>query len=376
MPVAFSSARSSDSTASATGRATAVVERIECAISRRLSSRAPSRAWTSLKRPRTRCLKSSGTTAEICVDAVSQLVGQRDDLLQRPVVQVEAETHEAPLAGSHEVVLALHSAGRRGMRARGAARARSRPPRGSPRDAPTRRRVRGRRARRTAGPSARRPGRAPGPSRRCTPSSAARATSRSRRLRGALPCETRQVVEPAASRIQREPAAAGASSTSKRERELGGDRRRKLGELLARQRSPEDCEGRSLGRQPELVGRGRDRGARLARLEPVLDGDRDDRVAEEVERGALAPAVGQAPRSNLAGTERGTQVAWKERLHPRTVALRRRSPPHGRSARRQESHRPARPPGPPQRPQFPQLHSAFNERVEQWDPGPNRRSSS
>ena len=38
-----------------------------------------------------------------------QLLGERDDLLQRPVVEVEAEAHQAPLAGSDELVLALHS---------------------------------------------------------------------------------------------------------------------------------------------------------------------------------------------------------------------------------------------------------------------------
>ena len=98
-----------------------------------------------------------------------------------------------------------------------------------------------------------------------------------------------------------------------RERELRGDRRRKLGELLARKRAPEDREGRSLGREAELLGRRRRPRPRLAWLEPVLDRDRDDRVAEEVERGTLTPAVGEAPRTNLAGSERDTQIAWKER---------------------------------------------------------------
>src|SRR5215471_15239878 len=39
----------------------------------------------------------------------AQLLGQRHDLLKWPVVQVEAEPEETPLAGSHEVVLTLHS---------------------------------------------------------------------------------------------------------------------------------------------------------------------------------------------------------------------------------------------------------------------------
>ena len=45
----------------------------------------------------------------------------------------------------------------------------------------------------------------------------------------------------------------------------------------------------------------------------MVDGDGHDRVAEEVERGSVTPAVGQAPRPHLAGAERGMQVAWKER---------------------------------------------------------------
>ena len=85
------------------------------------------------------------------------------------------------------------------------------------------------------------------------------------------------------------------------ERELGGDDRRQLGELLAAQRTTEDGEGRSLGRQAELVGRTCDRRPGLARLERVLQGDGDDRVAEEVESGALAPTVGQASRPHLRG---------------------------------------------------------------------------
>ncbi len=104
----------------------------------------------------------------------------------------------------------------------------------------------------------------------------------------------------------------GCELDEEREGQLGRDGRRKLGELLARQRTPEDGEGRRFGRQLELLGGGRHRGPRLARLESVLDGHRGDRVAEEVERGALTPPVGQAPRSHLAGAERGTQVAWKE----------------------------------------------------------------
>src|SRR5207245_1018157 len=97
------------------------------------------------------------------------------------------------------------------------------------------------------------------------------------------------------------------------EGELGRDRRRKLCELLATERTPEDSEGRSLGRQPELVGRGSDRGACLSRFEPVLDRDRDDRIAEKVERSSLTPAVGQPPRTHLAGAERGAQVLRKKR---------------------------------------------------------------
>ena len=96
------------------------------------------------------------------------------------------------------------------------------------------------------------------------------------------------------------------------ERELGRDGRRQLSELLAAECAAEDCEGGGLGRQPELVRRGCDGGAGVARLEPVLHRDGDDGLAEEVERGTLAPSVGQAPRPHLAGTKRGTQVAWKE----------------------------------------------------------------
>ena len=261
------------------------------------------------------------------------------------------------------------------MRARGAARARSQPPRGTPRDAPTRR-PRPRATSAACGRSHR------STTRTCTwaepaitPSSAARATSRRRRLRGALPCETRQVVAPAASRIQSEPAAAGASSTSRASASSAATDRRKLGELLARERAPEDRERRGLGRQPELVGRGRDRGPRLARLEPVLDRDRDDRVAEEVERSSLAPAVGQAPRPHLAGTKRGTQVAWKERC-----AVDRGSPAPIAAARAISSEArvapPGTTPGPPQLPQFPQLPLCVQSTVEQWDPRPNRRSAS
>ncbi len=83
---------------------------MECATWRRLSSSAPSRAWTSLNRPRTRCLKSSGTTDEDLRRRRAQLLGQRHELLQRPVVEVVAEAQQAPLAGGYQVVLALHSA--------------------------------------------------------------------------------------------------------------------------------------------------------------------------------------------------------------------------------------------------------------------------
>ena len=78
-------------------------------------------------------------------------------------------------------------------------------------------------------------------------------------------------------------------------------------------RAPEDDEGRSLRGHAELLGRSSYCGPCLARLEGVVDRDRNDRVAEEVERGSLTQTVGQAPRPHLAGTERGTQVAWKER---------------------------------------------------------------
>ena len=251
----------------------------------------------------------------------TQLLGQRDDLLQRPVVQVEAETHDAPLAGSHEVVLALHSPVEEGcplekrcqrvrsflevlleMLRLGAARPRATSA------------AYGRSHRSTtltctwAEPTT-------------TPSSAARATSRSRRLRGALPCETRQVVEPAASRIQREPAAAGASSTSKASASsaatVGGSW---ANSLLARARRKTANAAASGGRPSSSAAvvtatRASPGSSRCSTAIATIASP------EEVECGPLAPAVGQAPRPHLAGTKRSTQVAWKERRRRQTVAL-------------------------------------------------------
>ena len=47
---------------------------------------------------------------------------------------------------------------------------------------------------------------------------------------------------------------------------------------------------------------------------------RDDGIPEEVERGALAPAVGEPAGSNLARTERGAQVGRKG-SRPRRLGL-------------------------------------------------------
>src|SRR5262249_24023181 len=74
--------------------------------------------------------------------------------------------------------------------------------------------------------------------------------------------------------------------------ELGGDRRRELSELLARERTPEDREGGGLGRHSELECRLGYGSAGLARLEAMVDGYGGDRVAEKVERCTLPPAVG------------------------------------------------------------------------------------
>ena len=241
-----------------------------------------------------------------------QLLGQRDDLLQRPVVEVEAEAQEAPLAGSHEVVLALHSP----VEERGTLEQR-------------RERVRSLlevllEMLRLGGPSTRDERGV-----RAVPPLDDPDVHLGRAGDHAVERGLRHLAQPAAARRLavrdetggragrvEDPERAGSGGCEldeQGERELRGDRRRKLGELLARERAPEDRERRSLGRQPELVGRGRDRGACLSGLEPVLDGDRDDRIAEEVERSSLTPAVGQPPRPHLAGTERRTQVARKER---------------------------------------------------------------
>jgi hypothetical protein len=75
------------------------------------------------------------------------------------------------------------------------------------------------------------------------------------------------------------------------ERELSADRGRQLSELLACERAPEDGESRGLRGDSQLVRRGRHRSPCLARLEPMLGGDRDDRVTEKVERGTLTPTV-------------------------------------------------------------------------------------
>ncbi len=242
----------------------------------------------------------------------TQLVGQRDELLQRPVVQVEAETHDAPLAGSHEVVLALHSPVEKGcplekrcQRVRSFLEVLLEMLRLGD---PSARHERGVRAVPTLDDPDVHLGRADddsverGARRLPQPAAARRLAVRDETGRGAGGVE--------------DPEGAGSGRCEldqQGERQLGGDHRGKLGELLARESAPEDCERRSLGRQAELVGRDRDHRARLAGLEPVLDGDRDDRIAEEVECGPLTPPLGQAPRPHLAGTKRSTQVAWKER---------------------------------------------------------------
>jgi hypothetical protein len=76
-----------------------------------------------------------------------------------------------------------------------------------------------------------------------------------------------------------------------RERKLRPDQRGKLRKLLARKGATEDGESCRSRRHPELVGCGRHRSPCLTRLEPVLDRDRYDRIAEKVERGTLTPAV-------------------------------------------------------------------------------------
>jgi hypothetical protein len=86
-----------------------------------------------------------------------------------------------------------------------------------------------------------------------------------------------------------------------------------LSELLASESAPENSKSRSRRGDPELVRRGRHRGPCLAGLEPMLGGDRNHRVAEKVERGTLTPTVGEAPRTNFAGTERRTQLAREKR---------------------------------------------------------------
>ena len=274
---------------------------------------------------------------------VPQLLGQRHDLLQRPVVEVEAEAQEAPLAGSHEIVLALHSP----VEERGALEER---------------RERGRRLLEILLEVLRLGAASAGDERGVRPvpplddpdvhlgRAGDHAVERGlRHLPQAAAARRLAVRDETGGRAGgvENPERAGRGGCEldeQRERELRGDGRRKLRELLAGERAPEDREGRSLRRQPELVGRGRDRGPCLARLEPVLDRDRDDRVAEKVERSSLTPAVGQAPRTHLAGTERRHAGRAEGALRPRTAACRRRSPPHGRSAPRSGWHRPARRP--------------------------------
>ena len=221
-----------------------------------------------------------------------QLVGERDDLLQRPVVQVVAEAQEAPLAGSHEVVLALHSAVEQGCaleerreRVRGLVEVVLEVLGLGAASAGDERRVR-------PVPTLDDPdvhlGRAGGDAVECraspppagggcaAPCRARRGTWSSRQRRGSRASLPRRVRARRAARARAPRRPTGGSWANS---------------LLASART-EDREGRSLGWQPELVGRGRDRGTRIARLEPVLDRDRDDRVAEEVERSTLAPAVG------------------------------------------------------------------------------------
>ena len=242
----------------------------------------------------------------------TQLLGQRDELLQRPVVQVEAETHDAPLAGSHEVVLALHSPveerrplEKRCQRGRSFLEVLLEMLRLGDPSAGHERGVR-------AVPPLDDPDVHLG---RADDDSVERGARRLPQPAAARRFAVRDETGRGAGRVE-EPEGAGSSGgelDQQDERELGGDRRRKLGELLAPESAPEDCERRSLGRQAELVGRRCDRHARLAGLEPVLGGDRDDRIAEEVECGPLTPPLGQAPRPHLAGTKRGTEVAGKER---------------------------------------------------------------
>ena len=240
------------------------------------------------------------------------LLGERHDLLQRPVVEIEAEAQEAPLAGSHEVVLALHSA----IEERGTLE------------------QRGERVRcllevllemlRLGDPSARDErgvwaipplddpdmhlGRAGGHTverglRHLAQAPAARCLA----VRDEAGGRAGGVEDPERA------GGCGCELAEQHECELRCAGRRKLSELLARECAPEDREGRSVWRQPELVGRGGDGGPCLSRLEPMLERDRDDRIAEEVERSSLTPAVGQPPRPHLAGTERRTQVSRKVR---------------------------------------------------------------
>ena len=221
----------------------------------------------------------------------AHFLGQRHELLQRAVVQVEAEAQQTSLAGSDEIVLSLHPAIKKGC-------------------AFEDRRERCRSLLEVFLQMLRlRPARSRD-ERRVRPVPALHHPDVNLRGAGDDPVErgARHLAEAAAARRlamgheagrragcvenPKRACRGGCELDEQRERELGGDRRRKLGEPLASESATEDRERRSLGRQPDLVG-GRDhRGPGLACLELVVGRDRDDRVTEEVERGTLTPAVG------------------------------------------------------------------------------------
>ena len=241
-----------------------------------------------------------------------QLLGQRHDLLQRPVVEVVAEAQEAPLAGSHEVVLTLHSPVEE-------------------RSTLEQRRERGRSLVEVLVEMLRLGAASAGDDRgvRAIPPLDDADVHLGRAGGDSVERGLCHLTQATAARCLavRDEAGGGAHSVEDPERagrggceldeesecELRGADRRKLRELLARERAPEDREGRSFGWQPELVRRGGDHDPCIPRLEAVLDRDGDNRVAEEVQRSTLAPAVGQPPRPHLARPEGGTQVRWQVR---------------------------------------------------------------
>src|SRR2546421_480142 len=133
-----------------------------------------------------------------------------------------------------------------------------------------------------------------------TPSSAARATSRRRRLRGALPCETRQVVVPTASRIQRELAAAGASPTGRARAHAG---------------APAGGGGAAaLRANPPPAGRNAATPAPAPRRAPVRHSVHSFhssilRSMNALNNGTLGPTVDHAPERLLSGDRASLQGA-------------------------------------------------------------------